>query len=96
MTSSPLAVAWSMPSSVLACGLSPIALAERSKIAAAFTQQRSVVVAPRRACQSEKTRAFVEAGFGIGVGIEKDVLVIERAHELGHPASQQAVAKHIA
>ena len=96
MTSSPLGASASRSSSARACGLSGIVLGDAVEDAAARADRRRVVVAPRRARQLEQALALREALLGVRVGIDEDVLVVERGDEPGGPAPQHAVAEHVA
>src|SRR5215207_8029649 len=64
--------------------------------AAAFGDEALVVVRPRGARQLEEPLSLFEARLRVGVGIEEDVEVVERAHELDVPAEKHTVAEHIA
>ena len=55
-----------------------------------------VVIGPRRTRQREHSRALVEAHFGVRVGIEEDVPVIEGRKQLDMPRQQHPIAEHVA
>ena len=55
-----------------------------------------VVVGPGGTWQLEEPLPLLEAALRIGVRVEKDVLMIERANQLYMPGEQHAVAEHIA
>jgi hypothetical protein len=52
---------------------------------AALGDEVLVVIRPRGARQVEEPLALLEAGLGVGVGVEEDVEVVERADELDVP-----------
>ena len=64
--------------------------------AAARGDQCAVVVVPRRARQGEHAVAFGPAGFGVWIGVEKDVTVVEGRDELDLARQQHAVAEYVA
>ena len=64
--------------------------------AAALGDQLLVVILPTRSRQCEHARTLREAFFGIGTGIDEDVAVVERRHELDGVLPQHAVAEHVA
>ena len=72
------------------------ALGAAQEDAAAFGDQLGVVVGPGRARQGEHALALDEAGGRIRVGVDEDVLVVERSDHLQLVRQQQAVAEHVA
>ena len=64
--------------------------------AAAGTDELGIVVRPTRARQIVQALAFVEAGRGVGVGIDEDVTMVEGGDELQVARAQQAVTEHVA
>ena len=63
---------------------------------AAGGHQLQVVVAPARARQLEQALALGEAGGGVGLGVDEDVLVVEGRHQPDMLRQQHAVAEHVA
>ncbi len=64
--------------------------------ATALRDQRGVVIGPRRARQVEQALALDEAARRVGVGIDEDMQMVERGHQLQGFRHQQTVAEHIA
>ena len=64
--------------------------------AAAPGDELRVVVGPGGARQLEEALAFAMAFLGVGRGVEEDVAVVERRHELDVTREQHAVAEHVA
>ena len=64
--------------------------------AAAGADERGIVVRPTRARQIEQALALVEAGRGVGIGIDEDVAMVEGGDELQVARAQEAVAEHVA
>ena len=63
---------------------------------AAGGDELGVVIAPCRAGLFEQALAFAETGGGVGGGVDEDVQVIERRHQLDVLGQQHAVAEHVA
>ena len=64
--------------------------------AAACRDDLGVVVGPARAREVEQALALLEARLRLRVGVEEDVLVVERGHQLEVAREQHAVAEDVA
>ncbi len=64
--------------------------------AAARRDQLGVVLGPRRAGHAEQPLALLPRAFGVGVGIEEHVPVVERRDQSDVVREQHAVAEHVA
>ena len=62
----------------------------------ACRNQFLIIIGPVRARQIKQPLAFVEAGLGIRIGVDEDMLVIECRYQLQAGRQQHAVAEHIA
>jgi hypothetical protein len=71
-------------------------LGRPGKDPAALGDGRWVVVAPGRGRQIKQPAPLSEARNRIGVGIQENMIVVERAHELDVRREQHPVAEHIA
>ena len=93
MTSAGVASGWSRPSS-LDLGRERDRLGGAREHATAGRDQPFVVL-PARAGYVEQALALGPGRGRIGVGIEKDVAVVEGRHELDRARQQHAVAEHV-
>ncbi len=84
------------PKAVRIASVTAIDLARAVEHAAALGDQLRVVVRPGRARQAEQPLALGEARLRVGIGVDEDVQVVERADQLDVPRQQHAVAEHVA